>query len=116
MGQSLAGLLVLVTDVASLERDELARIDVGFTNQWILIQNADWNGGQHMMGRPYSIDLRERAVVALEKRGMSRRQAAAQFGGGVSTVIAWVRLFRKTGNVAPGKMGGQPARRARSKP
>jgi transposase len=37
---------------------------------------------------------------------MSRRQAAAQFGVGVSTVIAWVRLFRKTGSVAPGKMGG----------
>jgi transposase len=58
------------------------------------------------MGRPYSIDLRERAVAAVEKGGMSRRQAAAQFGVGVSTVIAWVRLFRKTGSVAPGKMGG----------
>ena len=59
------------------------------------------------MGRPYSIDLRERAVAAVEKGGMSRRQAAAQFGVGVSTVIAWVRLFRKTGSVAPGKMGGR---------
>src|SRR5262245_2612891 len=58
------------------------------------------------MGRPYSIDLRERAVAAVEKGGMSRRQAAAQFGVGVSTVIAWVRLFRKTGSVVPGKMGG----------
>ena len=36
---------------------------------------------------------------------MSRRQAAAQLGVGVSTVIAWVRLFCKTGSVAPGKMG-----------
>jgi transposase len=34
---------------------------------------------------------------------MSRRQAAGQFGVGVSTVIAWIRLFRKTGSVAPGK-------------
>ena len=58
------------------------------------------------MGRPYSIDLRERVVSAVEKSGMSRRQAAAQFGVGVSTAIAWVRLFRKTGSVAPGKMGG----------
>jgi transposase len=58
------------------------------------------------MGRPYSIDLRERVVSAVEKGGMSRRQAAAQFGVGVSTAIAWVRLFRKTGSVAPGKMGG----------
>jgi putative transposase len=37
---------------------------------------------------------------------MSRRQAAARFGVGVSTVITRVRLFRKTGSVAPGKMGG----------
>jgi transposase len=58
------------------------------------------------MGRPFSLDLRERAVAAVEKGGTSRRQAAAQFGVGVSTVIAWVRLFRETGSVAAGKMGG----------
>src|SRR5262249_36972608 len=69
------------------------------------------------MGRPYSIDLRERAVAAVEKGGMSRRQAAAQFGVGVSTVIAWVRLFRKTGGVWPGKMGGpKPEGGAREAP
>jgi transposase len=37
---------------------------------------------------------------------MSRRQAVAQFGVGVSKVIAWVRLFRRTGSVSPGKTGG----------
>ena len=37
---------------------------------------------------------------------MSRRRAATQFGVGISTVIAWVRRFRETGSVAPGKMGG----------
>ena len=58
------------------------------------------------MGRPYSIDLRERAVAAVEKGGMSRRRAAAQFGVGINTVITWVRRFRETGSVAPGKMGG----------
>jgi transposase len=58
------------------------------------------------MGRPFSLDLRERAVAAVKKGGTSRRRAAAQFGVGVSTVIAWVRLFRRTGSVAPGKMGG----------
>lgn len=58
------------------------------------------------MARPYSIDLRERAVAAVVKGGISRRQAAAQFGVGVSTVIAWVGRFRETGSVAPGKMGG----------
>jgi putative transposase len=59
-----------------------------------------------MRGRAYSIDLRERVVAAVERDGMSRRQAAAQFHVGISTVIAWVRLFRATGSVAPGKMGG----------
>jgi transposase len=58
------------------------------------------------MGRPYSVDLRERVVAAVEKGGVSRRQAAAQFGVGVSTVIGWVQRLRTTGSVAPGKMGG----------
>jgi transposase len=58
------------------------------------------------MGRPYSVDLRERVIAAVEKGGMSRRAAAGQFGVGISTVITWVRRFRATGSVAPGKMGG----------
>jgi putative transposase len=58
------------------------------------------------MGRPYSLDLRERVVAAVEKGGISRRRAAAQFGVGISTVITWVKRFRATGTVAPGKMGG----------
>ena len=58
------------------------------------------------MARPYSLDLRERVVAAVDKGGMSRRRAAAQFGVGISTVIAWVRRLRETGSVQPGKMGG----------
>jgi len=58
------------------------------------------------MGRPYSLDLRERVVAAVENGGMSRRRAAAQFGVGISTVILWVRRLRETGSVAPGKIGG----------
>src|SRR5258708_8323373 len=58
------------------------------------------------MARPYSLDLRERVVAAVEKGGMSRRRAAAQFGVGISTVINWVRRLRETGSVAPGKIGG----------
>lgn len=58
------------------------------------------------MARPYSIDLRERVVAAVENGGWSRRRAAAHFGVGISTVIHWVRRFRETGSVAPGKMGG----------
>jgi putative transposase len=58
------------------------------------------------MGRPYSMDLRERVVGAVDKGGLSCRQAAAQFGVGVNTAILWVRRFRETGSVAPGQMGG----------
>ena len=58
------------------------------------------------MARPYSIDLRERVVAAVERDGISRRKAAARFGVAISTVINWVRRFRTTGSVAAGKMGG----------
>ena len=58
------------------------------------------------MGRPYSLDLRERVVAAVETGGMSRHQAAAHFGVGISTAITWVRRLRETGSVAPGQMGG----------
>ena len=57
------------------------------------------------MGRAYSNDLRER-VVAVVEDGVSRRQAAAQFGVGISTAIRWVRRFQETGSVEPDKIGG----------
>jgi putative transposase len=57
------------------------------------------------MARPYSNDLRERAVAAVERDGLSRRQAAARYGVAASAVIKWVRRFRETGSVSPGKMG-----------
>ena len=58
------------------------------------------------MGKPYSMDLRERVVAAVETGGLSCHQAAAQFGVGVSTAIVWVRRLRETGSVAPGQIGG----------
>src|SRR6516225_2169530 len=58
------------------------------------------------MGRPYSNDLRERAVAAVLQGGRSRHEAAAQFGVAPSTVINWVRRFQETGSAAPGQMGG----------
>ncbi|NOJ44661.1 transposase [Bradyrhizobium sp. WSM 1791] len=58
------------------------------------------------MRRAYSDDLRERVVRAAIKGGLSRHQAAAQFGVGVSTAINWVRRFRETGSVKPDQTGG----------
>jgi transposase len=58
------------------------------------------------MGRPYSMDLRERVVAAVEEEGLSRNEAAARFGIGVSTAVNWLQRFKDTGTVAPGQMGG----------
>lgn len=58
------------------------------------------------MGKPYSMDLRERVVSAVKEEGLSRRQAAARFGVGESTAINWVKRVDETGSVAPGQMGG----------
>lgn len=58
------------------------------------------------MVRPYSMDLRERVVRAVEVEGLSRRQAAEKFGVAFSSAIKWVSLFRRTGSAAPGQMGG----------
>ena len=58
------------------------------------------------MGRAYSNDLRERVVRAVIKGGLSRHQAAAQFGVGISTAINWVQRFHETGSVKPDQIGG----------
>ena len=58
------------------------------------------------MGKPYSIDLRERVVAAVVTGGLSCNRAAKRFGVGISTAINWVKRLRETGSVAAGKMGG----------
>src|SRR6478752_3943038 len=64
------------------------------------------------MGKPYSLDLRKRVVSAIEG-GMSRNQAAKQFGVAISTAIGWMRRVKDTGSVAPGQMGGHKPKRFR---
>src|SRR6202011_3025207 len=56
------------------------------------------------MGKPYSMDLRERVVAAIED-GVSTRQAAARFAIGIATAGTWARLKRATGEVRPAKQG-----------
>ena len=56
------------------------------------------------MSPPYSMDLRERVVKAVEETGLSRRKAAAHFGVSVRTAIEWVHRYRETGSVAPSRM------------
>ena len=57
------------------------------------------------MVKPYSMDLRERVVAAVEA-GESRRSAARRFGVGESTAVKWLQRHRATGSAAPSKIGG----------
>ncbi len=58
------------------------------------------------MTRPYSTDLRERVVAAVEG-GQSRHQVAKLFKVGVSSVIRWCQRQRATGTCAAKPMGGR---------
>jgi len=57
------------------------------------------------MPKPFSNDLRERAVAAVQA-GESCRAVAMRFGVAVSSVVKWSQRFRQTGSIAPDKMGG----------
>ncbi len=57
------------------------------------------------MARPYSLDLRERVVAALDS-GQTCRQVADGFRVSVSSVVKWSQRARLTGSPAAGKMGG----------
>ena len=57
------------------------------------------------MGRPYSVDLRERVVAAVEKGAV-----VPSSGGAIwrlrQHVLLWMPRFRKTGRVKPDQIGG----------
>jgi transposase len=58
------------------------------------------------MAKPYSMDLRQRIVQAVEA-GSSRRAAAAQFAVSESCAIKLVQRWERTGSVAPAAVGGK---------
>ena len=57
------------------------------------------------MARPYSMDLRERAVARVQA-GESVRLVARALSISPSSVVKWSQRFRALGSAAPGKMGG----------
>jgi transposase len=57
------------------------------------------------MTRPYSVDLRERVVRAVEA-GLSRRAAARRFEVSVSFVIKLLQRWQRRGTVQPERYGG----------
>lgn len=57
------------------------------------------------MAAALSLDLRQRVVAAVVEEGLSTYAAARRFAIGVSTVGAWVRRWRRTGDLRPGWQG-----------
>lgn len=57
------------------------------------------------MGKPLSMDLRSRALAAVDE-GMSCRAAAVRFGVTAATVIRWHDQRRSTGSCAAKPQGG----------
>jgi transposase len=57
------------------------------------------------MGKPYSADLRERVVQAVEA-GASRRAAGQRFKVGVSSAVRWMQRVARSGSAAAHPSGG----------
>ena len=57
------------------------------------------------MGKPYSDDLRERVVAAIEA-GHTREEVAELYNIALSTVGGFIKRKRETGSVSPDKFGG----------
>ena len=63
------------------------------------------------MAKPYSQDLRDRVLDAIEKGGMSRRSAAERFEIGESSAIKWMERLERTGSRTTAQMGGYKPRK-----
>jgi len=61
------------------------------------------------MTRPYSMDLRDRAIARVES-GESVRSVAAALSISAATVVRWSQRYRALGSAAPGKVGGHKPR------
>lgn len=59
------------------------------------------------MGKPYSVDLRERIVGYVEE-GHSARSAGVVFGVSASTAVRLAAAQRRDGNIAPKRQGRAP--------
>ncbi len=57
------------------------------------------------MGKPYSDDLRERVIAAIDA-GHTREEASEIYNMALSTVGGFIKRKRETGSVSPDKFGG----------
>ena len=58
--------------------------------------------------KPYSEDLRERVVAAVE-RGTKRSEVVETFAVSLPTIKRWLKQRRETGSLAPKPIPGPPA-------
>ena len=61
----------------------------------------------HPTMKAYSLDLREKIVDAVLRRGMSKAQAARTFGIGATSVKRYVKLQEEGKPLSPGKAPGK---------
>jgi putative transposase len=57
------------------------------------------------MGKPYSDDLRERVIAAIDA-GHTREEVSEIYNMALSTVGGFIKRKRETGSVSPDKFGG----------
>ena len=63
------------------------------------------------MAKPYSQDLGDRVLDAVEKDGMSRRAAAERFEVSDLSAIKWMKRLERTGWRSAARMGGYKPRK-----
>ena len=95
---------------SALERDGVRPIRLSISLRFPIWHAGSGDEFQHGWRPPFLL-IFVNGWLMVEQGKLSARQAAAWFGVGVRTVIAWVRA-RKTGGVAPGKMGGHRPKRS----
>ena len=74
-----------------------------------LIQAPCWEWGPAWMTRPFSEDIRERALARADA-GETVRSIAEALQISPSCVTKWKNLRRETGGLSPGKIGGHKKR------
>ncbi len=68
----------------------------------------------HLTMKAYSVDLREKIVDAVLRRGMSKAQAARTFGVGATSVKRYVKLQEEGKPLSPGKAPGKKGKLGQS--
>src|SRR3712207_1515683 len=68
----------------------------------------------HPTMKAYSLDLREKIVDGVLRRGMSKAQAARTFGVGATSVKRYVKLKEEGKPLSPGKAAGKKCKLGQS--